>query len=113
MAKKKFVVQGIPYDVEEGKIILHHPEKGDIELPLEWGQNAYAVAYAYLNRKGRAKRESSGVHRLGNFTYQIDENGLMTVTRKNGEILGTKQLDENQMKYPRTHAISFILSEVE
>lgn len=111
--KQKRMIKDIAYDVEEGKVILHMPE-GDVELPLAWGQNAYSVAYAYLNRKTTGTtRGSNGVHQLGNFTYTVDETGLMTVFRKNGERLGIKQLDADQMKYPRTHAITFILGEVE
>jgi len=108
------MVKDIPYDVKEGKVILHKPE-GNVELPLEWGQNAYSVVYAYLNRKGTGReRGSNGTHMVGNFSYTVDESGVMTVNRKNGEVLGTPfTLTEAQLKYPRNAAITFILENIE
>jgi len=110
---KQKSIKGIAYDVEEGKVILHKPE-GDVELPLAWGQNAYSIVYSYLNKKGTAVRSTNGVHQVGNFSYTIDEKNIMTVTRKkDGSVLGTLELTEAQVKYPRTHAATFILGEVE
>jgi len=115
MAKNETrVVKGIPYEVVEGAVILHKPE-GDVKLPLEWGQNAYAVAYGHLTRKGGSKgRKSDGTYSVGNFTYKVDEDTkLMTVSRKNGETIGSLTLTDSQLKYHRNAAIKVILEGVE
>jgi len=113
MATQK-MIKGIPYEVVEGAVILYKPDEEPVKLPLEWGQNAYAIAYAHLNRKGKGVRGSNGKHVIGNFTYQVEES-VMTITRnlKDDEVLGTFELTEPQIKYPRNAAIKFVLETVE
>ncbi|MCK5347026.1 MAG: hypothetical protein KAR20_26635, partial [Candidatus Heimdallarchaeota archaeon] len=117
MAQK--MIKGIPYDVEEGQVVLHK-EDGDVTLPLEWGKNAYSICHAYLNRKGSGRRGGNGIHVIGNFTYVValegegeDAVSVMTVTRKDESVLGTLTLTEAQAKYPRNAAIKFVMGTIE
>lgn len=107
-AKALKKVKGIAYEVVGTNVVLHKPE-GDMVLPLQLGQSAYSVAYLALIAKG-TKRNSDGTHKLGNFSYTLDDKNLLTVTRKDGSVLGTKVLTETDTKYPRIAATNLILT---
>lgn len=110
--KKQRMIKGIPYEIEDDHVVLHE-ESGDVKLPLELGKSAYSVCYAHLNRKTGRKRGGNGVHTLGNFTYTVDEEGvLLTITRKNGETI-EHEMTEKEAKYPRTCATKVILNTLE
>lgn len=106
-------VKGIPYEIV-GENVVIHKEDGDVTLPLVLGKSAYATVFSFLNRKGGSRgRASGGVSKLGNFTFKVEEDTL-TIFHKNGEVLGSKELvEDNEKRYPRTVATNMILSHFE
>ncbi len=99
--------KGVPYELVGDKVVIHGAE-GDVTLPLEIGRSAYSVVFQHLKSKtGRTRVK--GVNRLGNFTYNVDGN-IMTVSREDGSAVGTKELTEPEMKYPRNAAINILLT---
>ncbi len=99
--------KGVAYELVGDKVIIHGAE-GDVTLPLELGKSAYAVVFQHLKSKtGRTRVK--GANRVGNFTYKIEGN-VMSVLREDQSVVVSREISEQEQKYPRNAAINMLLA---
>lgn len=102
-------VKGVPYDVVDDKAIVYEEGKEPVVLDLVLGRSTYQIVYAHLFQKGRGKKPRT----IGNFTFEVEDD-ILTVFRKDGSVLDTKELiTDSEVRYPRRYAINLVLETLE
>lgn len=103
-------VKGVPYEVVGNQVTIYEPGKDPATIDLILGKSTYHIVHSYLFSKNQG---GPRVKRIGNFTWEVEDD-MLTVFRKDGEVLGTKELvTDAEVKYPRRQAIELVLNTLE
>ena len=107
-------VKGVPYEIIGEAVHIYEEGKDVVTLPLVLGKSVYSVVFSHLNAKGTGRgRRADGVKTLGNFRFTVEDD-VLTVSRKDGSVLATKELiEDSEVRYPRTQAINLIINTLE
>lgn len=104
---KKMMVKGVSVVVSEK--YLEFEKNGElVKLEREFGKSDYSLVFLELNRKNE-KRLSNGVKKLGSYSYKVDENNVVSIWNKKGELILEKEVEEVELKYPRIYCTNWIL----